>query len=166
MTESNGNNETAIQAASSQQEQIVALNSEVEAAAARAAQARQNFQTICTQAAGALNLAPQTPQGQILQQALMAAFQWGGEGANASDHALQRRKEVRLLEQFVSSQEAEIKKQQEHRDSEVAESKKRTAILDRHATSTEKLGNNVHDLVELLKPMAIEHKKSTVSADA
>jgi hypothetical protein len=165
-TESNGNSE-AMQPASQHQEQIAALNADVEAAEARTLQARQNFQTICAQAATALNLLPTTQQGQTLQQALMAAFQWGGEAANASDHALQRRKEVALVEQINAAQEAELKESREHRANEVAESKKRTEILARLAVSTEKLADKgdkffvaSEQLVKLLTPMVAEQKKS------
>lgn len=163
MTEPNGNSE-AMQTASAQQqqEQIVALSADADAAEARSLQARENFQTVQGQAAQALNMNPATPQGQILQQALMAAFQWGGEAANASDHAVQRRKEVALIQQLVTAQETELKESRERRANEAAESTKRTSILERLAVATEKLvdkGDKFEQLVEAILPMAKDAKE-------
>lgn len=169
-TESNGNSES-MQAASAQQtqEQVVALTTDADAAEARSAQALENFKTVCAQAAQHLNLNPQTPQGAILQQALSAAFQWGGEAANASDHAVQRRKEVDLLRQIATAQEAELKESRERRAQARDESSKRTAILDRLATSTEKQGDElakIAKLVDVLGPLADKQKKTSVGAGA
>ncbi len=170
-TESNANNSEAMTQASTQQqqEQMVAMSADADAAEARSVQARTNFNTVCQQAAAALNLNPQTPQGALLQQALQAAFQWGAEAANASDHAVQRRKEVELVGQLVAAQEAELKESRERREQAREESNKRTAILEKLANNTEQLakkGDKFFEVLDGLVPSLVEASKSKPAVGA
>ena len=124
--------------AQQQQEQIAAAVADAEVAENRADIAQKKFGEVCTQAAAALGTNPQSVHGQVLMGALTAAFQWGAEFANASDHAQARREEVQLLARIAKAQEAELGEGRRRRSREAEESAIRTDLLTKQISLTEK----------------------------
>lgn len=124
-------------AAQQQHEQIAVLTADAERADGRATQAREMFQTICAQAAQALGLTPAMPQGQILQQALAASFQWGFQAADATDHAVQRREEVQLLAKIARASEDELLESRARRTKEVDLMERLVSAQEKMTTLTE-----------------------------
>jgi hypothetical protein len=133
-----------------QQEQITALATDGEQAAAREQKARESFQTVCGQAAQALSMPPTSPQGQILAQALVAAYQWGLEAADAGANVAQRREEVAAMQQFVKSQIDALKDQAQRREKDAEASMQRLALLERIAKSQEGMLDKITTVADLL----------------
>jgi len=162
----NGTGEAATLTVAQQQhqEQVAALVADADQAQARSTQAREALQSVFTQASTALNIAQGTQGAQILQQALMAAFQWGGEAANASDHAAQRRKEVGVLSQIAKTNEDELKESRAHRLKEAEESTFRTKMLERIALSNEKLVAKLDSLLPQMRSSTSKIEPTSIPA--
>ena len=119
------------------EEQIAALATDGEHASAREQKARDAFQAVCVQASQVLSMPPNTPAGQMLQQALMAAFQWGIEASDASATVAQRREEVVAMQQLAAMQKSSLLATHARLVKEAAESAEKLVILGRIAEASE-----------------------------